>query len=134
MLNKNSFSCWSYHVWSFAVAMEACATIRGQHWMKIVIVEMTLVLKRPMTMGLQKNNKDEFIYMILSDSLIYKFIIKCILKHFLLLLLTSLYDLLGRYWKIIRNWVMMLSLKTAYQCYESSHISKTIHFKVLVLL
>ena len=69
--------------------------------------------KRLMTMALQTNNKDKLFYLILSDSLIYKFF-------------TGLFDLLGCYWKInIRNWVIILSLKTAYWCYESSHISKT---------
>ena len=84
--------------------------------------------------ALQTSNKYEFICVILSDSLIYNFIIKCILKHVLFLFLTGLYDLLGCYWKILRKWLIILSLTTAYWCYESSHISKTIHFKVLNLL
>ena len=33
--------------------------------MKTVIVEMTMLPKRLMTMALQKNNKDEFVYVIL---------------------------------------------------------------------
>ena len=104
----------NYCVSSFAIVVGACATIHGQHWMKTVLVEMTMVLlKRLMTMALQTNNKDKLFYLILSDSLIYKFF-------------TGLFDLLGCYWKInIRNWVIILSLKTAYWCYESSHISKT---------
>ena len=57
--------------------------------MKTVIVEMTMVLKRLMTMSVQMN-KDEFIYVILLDSLIYKFISKYILKHVVFLFLTSL--------------------------------------------
>ena len=54
-----------------------------------MIVEMTMVLKRLITMALQ-SNKDEFIYVILSDSLIYKFITKSILKRVLFLFLTGL--------------------------------------------
>ena len=38
--------------------------------MKTVMVEMRIVLKRLMTLALQMNNKDEFIYVIPSDSLI----------------------------------------------------------------
>ena len=79
----------SHHVRSFANVLGACATIREQHWMKTVIVEMTMVLKRLMTVALQ-TNKDEFIYVILSDSLIYKFIATCILKPVLFLYLTGL--------------------------------------------
>ena len=45
--------------------MGTCATIREQYSMKTVIVEMTMVPKRLMTMALQKNNKDEFVYVIL---------------------------------------------------------------------
>ena len=45
--------------------------------------------------ALQTSNKYEFICVILSDSSIYNFIIKCILKHALFLFLTGLYDLLG---------------------------------------
>ena len=78
-----------YCVRSFANVLGACATISGQHWMKTVIVEITKVMKRLMTMTLQ-TNKDEFIYVILSDSLIYKFITKCILKRVLFLFLTGL--------------------------------------------
>ena len=114
----------SCHVISFTIAMEACTTMRGKHWMKTDILEMTIVLKRLMTMALQTKNKDELLYVILPDSLSYNFIIKCTLKHFLLLFLTSLHGLLGCYWKIARNWVMILSLKTAYWCYESFYISK----------
>ena len=45
--------------------MGTCATIREQYSMKTVIVEMTMVPKRLMTMALQKNNRDEFVYVIL---------------------------------------------------------------------
>ena len=48
-----------------AVIMGTCATIREQYSMKTVIVEMTMLPKRLMTMALQKNNKDEFVYVIL---------------------------------------------------------------------
>ena len=114
----------SYRVRNFAIAVGACATIRGQNWMKTVILEMTGILKRLMTMALQTNNKDEFVYVILPGSLIFKLIIKFILKHVLVLFLTGLYDLLGCYWKILRNLVIILSLTTAYWRYESSHILK----------
>ena len=77
--------------------------------------------------------KINFMYVILSDSLIYMLIKKCILKYVLFLFLTGLSDLVGFYWKILKNWLIMLSLKTTYWCYESSHVSKAIHFKVLVL-
>ena len=77
--------------------------------------------------------KTSFMYVILSDSLIYMLIKKCILKCVLFLFLTGLFDLLGFYWKILKNWLIMLSLKTTCWCYESSHVSKAIHFKVLVL-
>ena len=56
--------------------MGAGATIRGQYTMKTVMVEVTMMLKRLMTMALQTKNKDNFIYVTLSDSLIHKFIIK----------------------------------------------------------
>ena len=56
--------------------MGAGTTKRGQHTMNTVMVEMTLMVKRLMTMVLQTKNKDNFIYVILSDSLIPKFIIK----------------------------------------------------------
>ena len=91
----------SYPVRSFANVLGVCTTIRGQHWIKTVMVEMTTVLKRLITMALQKSNKDGFIYVILSDSLIYKFITKCILKRVLFLILTGLNGLLGCYWKIL---------------------------------
>ena len=112
----------SCHVRSFTIAMEACTTMRGKHWMKTDILEMT-VLKRLMTMALQTENKDELLYVILPDSLSYSFIIKCFLKHVLFLFLTSLYGLLGCYWKIARNWVMILSLKIAY-CSTNRFISQ----------
>ena len=51
-----------------------------------------------------------------ANLLISKFIIKCILKHVLFLFLTVLYDLLVCYWKILRNWVIIISLKTPYWC------------------
>ena len=104
----------SYRVPSFANVFVTCATICGQHWMETVIVEMTIVFKRLMAMALQTNNKDKFIYMILLDSLIYKFITKCILKHALFLFLIALYGLLGCYWEILRNWVIIVSSKAAY--------------------
>ena len=56
---------------SFANVLGACAQhgqhwitldeIRGQNWMKTVIVGITMMLKRLMTMALQ-TNKDGFIY------------------------------------------------------------------------
>ena len=104
----------SYHVRSFANVFGTCTTMRGQHWMETMMAEMTMVLKRLMTMALQTNNKDKFIYVMLSDSLIYKFITKCILKHVLFLFLTGLHGLLGCYWEILRNWVIIVSLKTVY--------------------
>ena len=124
----------NYFVQSFLIVMRTCATIRGQYWMKTVIVNMTIMLKMLMTMALQRNNKDEFVYVILKDLLIYKLIIKCILKHDLFLFLTGLYDLLRCYKKILKNWAIILSLTTAYWCYESSHLPKNIHFQVSVLL
>lgn len=56
--------------------MGACATMQGQHWMKRVIVDIAMMLKRLMPMTLQTNNKDECIYMILPDSLIYKMLLQ----------------------------------------------------------
>ena len=41
--------------------------------------------------------KTSFIYLILSDSLIYMFIKKCILKYVLFLFLAGLFDFLGSY-------------------------------------
>ena len=103
----------SYHAWSFTNVYGACATTRGQQWMKAVMV-MTMLLKRLMMMALQTNNKDKLIYVILSDSLIHKFITKFDFKHILFLFLTGLYGLLGCYWKILRNWEIIVSLKTAH--------------------
>ena len=55
----------SYCVRSFAFVMETCVTIRGQYWMKAVIVEMAMMPKTLMTMTLQTNNEDDFFYVIL---------------------------------------------------------------------
>ena len=77
---------------------------------------------------------DEFIYVILSDSLIYNFIIKCILNYVLFLFLTGLYDLLECYWKFLRDWGIILSLTTAYWFNESSHIAQTVLFNINVFL
>ena len=66
--------------------------------------------------GFAENNRNKFICVMLPDSLISKFIIKCILKHALFLFLTALYDLLVCYWKILRNWVIIISLKTPCWC------------------
>ena len=82
----------SYCVGSFRIVMGACITIHKQ---QTVIVEMTMMLKRLMTMALQMYNKNGFVYVILTDSVIYTFNIKCIFKHVLFLFLTDLYDLLG---------------------------------------
>ena len=60
--------------------MQECAKIHGQHKIKTVMIEMLMLLER---MVLQKNNKDEFHYVILPDSRIYNFITKCTLKHVL---------------------------------------------------
>ena len=57
--------------------MGACATMQGQHWMKRVIVDIAMMLKRLMPMT---NNKDECIYMILPDSLIYEMLLQNV-KH-----------------------------------------------------
>ena len=57
--------------------MGACATMQGQHWMKRVIVDIAMMLKRLMPMT---NNKDECIYTILPDSLIYKMLLQNV-KH-----------------------------------------------------
>ena len=124
----------SCRVRSFGNVFVTCATICGQHWMKTVIVEMTIVLKRLVTMALQTNNKDKLIYMMLLDSLIYKFVTECVLKHVLFLFLIALCGLLGCYWEILRNWIIIVSSKAAYYCYKLSHITETVHFKVLVLL
>ena len=124
----------NYCARSFLIVMGTCATIHGQYWMKKVIVDMTIMLKMLIMMALQRNNKDEFVYVILIDLLIYKLIIKCILKRVLFLFLTGLYDLLRCYKKILKSQAIILSLTTAYWCYQSSHMPKNIHFQVSVLL
>lgn len=55
--------------------MVACPNIRGQHWMKTVMVKMNMMLKKLMKMALRTDNKDEFLYVILPDSVIYQLII-----------------------------------------------------------
>ena len=55
--------------------MVACSNIRGQHWMKTVMVKMNMMLKKLMKMALRMDNKDEFLYVILPDSVIYQLII-----------------------------------------------------------
>ena len=45
----------------FLIIMGTYPTIRGQYWMKTVIVDMTIMLKMLMLMALQRNNKDEFV-------------------------------------------------------------------------
>ena len=55
---------------TFTIVMVACSKILEQRWMKTVMVEMAMMLKRLMTMVLQANNKVYFHCVILQDSLI----------------------------------------------------------------
>ena len=50
--------------------------------MKKVMVEMKIVLKRLMNLALQMNNKDDFIYVIPSESLIKMYFKTCFVPTF----------------------------------------------------
>ena len=50
--------------------------------MKKVMVEMKIVLRRLMTLALQMNNKNDFIYAIPSESLIKMYFKTCIVPIF----------------------------------------------------